>query len=164
MTSAPPRMAESVASRPRATRSRNGASSSGPTSTTGERLGLQRRQEARLVLLTPQRDPVQHRVGARRPVKVAPCGRPFEVRQMPAFEEPDEVGRRVHQVIVDLEHPSMLLDASHWSGALLHRHVPASRPRPLCVRTAADRPQSSDGLSRHCSPTFVAGSDASRRR
>ena len=70
-------------------------------------------RKRRLVLLTPQRDPVQHRFGAGRSVKVAPCGRSFEVCQVPAFEEPDKVGRRVHQVVVDLEHPSMLLDASN---------------------------------------------------
>ena len=55
------------------------------------RFGAQRFQETRLVLLATLRKPVQHRVGAHWPVKMARNGRPFKVCQMPTFKEPDEV-------------------------------------------------------------------------
>ena len=53
--------------------------------------GAQRFQETRLVLLATLRNPIQHRVGAHWPVKMAHHGRAFKVCQMPTFKEPDEV-------------------------------------------------------------------------
>ena len=45
------------------------------------------------MILTALRDAVQYWVGTRRPLEMARGGRPFEVRQVPAFKVPNEVSR-----------------------------------------------------------------------
>ena len=45
------------------------------------------------MMLAALRDAIQHPVGTHRPVKMARHGRPFEISQVPAFKEPNEVSR-----------------------------------------------------------------------